>query len=526
MSDFFPSERPASANLHEFSVSELAGSIKRTIETNFERVRVRGELGRVTIAKSGHMYADLKDDKAVINTIMWRGSVSQLPFRPEEGLEVVAEGKLSTYPGRSNYQLVADTMSPAGAGALMALLEERKKKLAAEGLFETSRKRPLPVFPRVIGVVTSPTGAVIRDILHRITERFPVHVLVWPALVQGEKAAAQIAAGIQGFNALAPGGPVPRPDVLIVARGGGSIEDLWPFNEEIVVRATAASEIPLISAVGHETDTTLIDYASDRRAPTPTGAAEIAVPVRTELLQDVDAHGQRLPRALTQHVRHNQQDLAALAARLPKPQTLLEGRQQRFDYAESRLSSALQSAVVRKRGQYDQIAPRLRPQTLRTALTQLQSNVERAGRDLASGLSRSVVKGNERLEMLDRRLTARQGALLKAASDRREIDQLSERLERSVKRTVSEKSDRAARAGNLLEALSYQATLKRGYAVVRDSSGGLVRTREIASEHARLSVQFADGALEVSTSAPSASDPPSRKPKPAPPKPAKQGDLF
>lgn len=192
MSDFFPSERPASANLHEFSVSELAGSIKRTIETNFERVRVRGELGRVTIAKSGHMYADLKDDKAVINTIMWRGSVSQLPFRPEEGLEVVAEGKLSTYPGRSNYQLVADTMSPAGAGALMALLEERKKKLAAEGLFETSRKRPLPVFPRVIGVVTSPTGAVIRDILHRITERFPVHVLVWPALVQGEKAAAQI----------------------------------------------------------------------------------------------------------------------------------------------------------------------------------------------------------------------------------------------------------------------------------------------------------------------------------------------
>ena len=280
MSDFFPSDRPASANLHEFSVSELAGSVKRTIEDTYDRVRVRGELGRVTIAKSGHMYADLKDDRAVINTIMWKGNSSRLPFRPEEGLEVIAEGKLSTYPGRSNYQLIADTMNPAGAGALMALLEERKKKLAAEGLFAAERKKPLPYLPRTIGVVTSPTGAVIRDILHRIRERFPVHVIVWPALVQGERAASQIAAGIEGFNSFNENSRVTRPDVIIVARGGGSIEDLWPFNGEVVVRAAAASEIPLISAVGHETDTTLIDFVSDRRAPTPTGAAEIAVPVR------------------------------------------------------------------------------------------------------------------------------------------------------------------------------------------------------------------------------------------------------
>ncbi len=268
----------------ELTVSDLAGAIKRTIETNFDRVRVRGELGRVTIAKSGHMYADLKDDKAVINTIMWKGSVSRLPFRPEEGLEVIAEGKLSTYPGRSNYQLIAETMSPAGAGALMALLEERKKKLAAEGLFDPTRKKPLPFLPKVIGVVTSPTGAVIRDILHRIQDRFPVHVIVWPALVQGEAAAKQIEAGIRGFNALTETSAVPRPDVIIVARGGGSIEDLWPFNEEIVVRAASDSVIPLISAVGHETDTTLIDFVSDQRAPTPTGAAEIAVPVRAELM--------------------------------------------------------------------------------------------------------------------------------------------------------------------------------------------------------------------------------------------------
>ena len=268
-----PSESPPSNDV-ALSVSDLAASLKRTVETNYDHVVVRGELGRVTIARSGHMYCDLKDERAVLNTVMWKGQVSRLPFKPEEGLEVIATGRLSIYEGRSNYQMIAASMRPAGAGALMALLEERKKKFAAEGLFAPEHKKPLPYLPRTIGVVTSPTGAVIRDILHRIGDRFPVRVIVWPALVQGDNAAGQITAGIQGFNAMTG---ADRPDVLIVARGGGSIEDLWPFNEENVVRAAFNSEIPLISAVGHETDTTLIDYVSDARAPTPTGAAEIAV---------------------------------------------------------------------------------------------------------------------------------------------------------------------------------------------------------------------------------------------------------
>ena len=280
-------DSPAPSNQPDLTVSELAASLKRTIETNFDRVRVRGELGRVTIARSGHMYADIKDDKAVLNSVMWKGQVDKLPFRPEEGLEVIAEGKLSIYAGRSNYQLIASSMRPAGAGALMQLLEERKKKLAAEGLFDPQHKKKLPFLPATIGVVTSPTGAVIRDILHRVADRFPVRVILWPALVQGDLAAGQIEAGIRGFNALKP---ADKPDVLIVGRGGGSIEDLWPFNEEAVVRAAFESEIPLISAVGHETDTTLIDYVSDARAPTPTGAAEIAVPVRADLAVAVDEY--------------------------------------------------------------------------------------------------------------------------------------------------------------------------------------------------------------------------------------------
>lgn len=530
MSDFFPSDRPPNANLHEFSVSELAGSIKRTIETNFERVRVRGELGRVTIAKSGHLYADLKDDKAVINTIMWKGSVSRLPFRPEEGLEVVAEGKLSTYPGRSNYQLIADTMNPAGAGALMALLEERKKKLSAEGLFASERKRALPSFPAVIGVVTSPTGAVIRDILHRISDRFPVHVLLWPVLVQGERAAAQITEGIEGFNALPLDGPIPRPDVLIVARGGGSIEDLWPFNEENVVRAAAASDIPLISAVGHETDTTLIDYASDVRAPTPTGAAEIAVPVRSELLQDTDSLGQRLMRALTQHASRSARELQSVAARLPRPQALFETRQQRFDFAESRLASGLQSAVLRKTGRYDQIGPRLRPQALRTSISHMQTALDRSGKGLSTGLTRAAQKHGDRLSALEKRLASRGEALMKSARNTEQIDYLSDRMSRAVSRSLSARTDQLNSATGMLEALSYQATLKRGYVVVRDEHGGVVRTKEAASQHSSLSLQFSDGDLDVrADGAPSAlpPSPPKSGPKSASSKTkGEQGSLF
>ncbi len=284
--ELFEDARPG-GNAPEFTVSEISGAVKRVIEGEFGRVRVRGEIGRISRPASGHLYLDLKDERAVLGAVVWKMTARTLAFRPEEGMEVVATGRLTTFPGSSKYQMVIEELAPAGVGALMAMLEKRKQALAAEGLFDAARKRALPYLPEVIGVITSPSGAVIRDILHRLRERFPRPVLIWPVTVQGERCAAEVAAAIRGFNAIAPGGPVPRPDLLIVARGGGSIEDLWGFNEEIVVRAAAESRIPLISAVGHETDTTLIDFAADRRAPTPTAAAEMAVPVRLELIAAV-----------------------------------------------------------------------------------------------------------------------------------------------------------------------------------------------------------------------------------------------
>ncbi|MBU6471974.1 MAG: exodeoxyribonuclease VII large subunit, partial [Alphaproteobacteria bacterium] len=308
----------AKPNLPEYSVSELSGALKRTVEDAFPFVRVRGEISGLKAAASGHVYFDLKDEKAVLNAIIWKPTARALKLKPEPGMEVVCTGRVTTYPGSSRYQLIVEQMELAGAGALMALIEERKKRLAAEGLFAAERKQPLPFLPEVIGVVTSPTGAVIRDILHRLSDRFPRRVILWPVAVQGEKAAGEVAAAIRGFNALAPGGPVPRPDVLIVARGGGSIEDLMAFNEEVVVRAAAESAIPLISAVGHETDTTLIDFASDRRAPTPTAAAEIAVPVRAELVQQVRDLDNRGHRGFTRAMADRRTMLAGLARVLPR----------------------------------------------------------------------------------------------------------------------------------------------------------------------------------------------------------------
>ena len=325
------------SNLAEYTVTELAFALKRTVEEAYGLVRVRGELSGFKRAASGHLYFALKDEKALIDAVAWRGSVPKLAFEPADGLEVICTGRLTTYPGRSKYQLVVERIEPAGVGALMALLEERRRLLTAEGLFDQARKRPLPFLPEVIGVVTSPTGAVIRDILHRVADRFPVRVLVWPVLVQGEGAAEQIAAAIRGFGALPMGGAVPRPDVLIVARGGGSIEDLWAFNEEAVVRAAAASPIPLISAVGHETDTTLIDHAADRRAPTPTAAAEMAVPVRRDLLlQQSDLDG-RLHHAVARRLDQLAQRLDGLARGLPRPEMVLGMAAQRLDDLGERL---------------------------------------------------------------------------------------------------------------------------------------------------------------------------------------------
>ena len=332
-------------NPPEYSVSEIAGALKRTVETAFGQVRVRGELSGFKRQPSGHWYGCMKDERAVIDLVMFKGPAAMLAFRPEDGFEVVVTGKLTTYPGRSKYQIVVERMEPAGVGALLAQIEARRLKLAAEVLFDAARKRQLPYIPRVIGVITSPTGAVIRDILHRLADRFPRHVLVWPVQVQGDAAAAQVTNALRGFNAIAPGGAVPRPDLIIVARGGGSIEDLAAFNEESVVRAVAASTIPVISAVGHETDTTLIDFVSDWRAPTPTAAAERAVPVLAELKAALAMQAARLDRAMARDLAQRRERTQATARRLPPPRTLLALPSQRADDLSDRLPRALRTAA-------------------------------------------------------------------------------------------------------------------------------------------------------------------------------------
>ena len=373
------SKTPASTenrtNLPEVTVSELSLGLKRTLEDAFGFVRVRGELGKVTYHSNGHIYLDLKDDKACIAGVIWRGASAKVKLKLEMGLEVVASGRITTYAPQSKYQLVIESIEPAGAGALMALLEERKKKLKAEGLFDPARKKPLPYLPEVIGVVTSPTGAVIRDILHRLTDRFPRRVLVWPVRVQGDTCAAEVASAIEGFNALKQGGALPRPDVLIVARGGGSLEDLWGFNEEIVARAAAASEIPLISAVGHETDFTLIDFVSDRRAPTPTAAAELAVPVRAELLATAASHAARLSGCLRRYFDGLRNELRGLTRGLPTLDAILAMPRQKVDSLGERLPRALHANAHRYRVALTRTSGRLTPANLKSRIEHLKSRV-------------------------------------------------------------------------------------------------------------------------------------------------------
>ena len=368
---------PPGDNSPALSVGELAGSLKRLIESEFGQVRVRGEISGFKRHSSGHCYFSLKDENACIDAVIWRGSAGALAFRPEDGAEVIATGRMTTYAGRSKYQLVVERLELAGEGALMALLERRRKALAAEGLFDESRKRRLPFLPGVIGVVTSPTGAVIRDILHRLEDRCPTHVLLWPVPVQGEGASAKIAAAIRGFSAIAADAPIPRPDLLIVARGGGSIEDLWAFNEEEVVRAVADCPIPLISAVGHETDTTLIDHAADRRAPTPTAAAEMAVPVRAELFASIGELGRRAGNCLSRMADRSRERLELTVCRWPDPEALFAPAAQRLDEVGERLPRGLASRASVARADLNGVAPRLRPELL-------LDRVSRASEKLAS----------------------------------------------------------------------------------------------------------------------------------------------
>ena len=394
----------ATSNAPEFTVSELSGAVKRTVESSFSHVRVRGEIGRMSMPRSGHVYLDLKDDRAVIAGVIWKGVAARLTHRPEEGMEVIATGRLTTFPGQSKYQIVIDDIRPAGVGALMAMLEKRRAALQAEGLFDAERKKKLPFLPEVIGVVTSPSGAVIRDILHRLRDRFPRKVLIWPVAVQGERCAPEVTNAIRGFNALTPGGALPRPDLLIVARGGGSLEDLWGFNEESVVRAAAESDIPLISAVGHETDTTLIDFAADLRAPTPTGAAEKAVPVRLDLLNWLRQQDGALTRGITSALTARQQRLSDLSRALPRPETLMDAARQRLDLASIRLAPALRDRTARARTLADRASARLDPALDRAVARKRLALTERAARLSPAQLNGQIRQGQR---SLNRRLHAR-----------------------------------------------------------------------------------------------------------------------
>ena len=461
------------SNVPEFTVSELSFALKREIETGFPRVRVRGEISQPSFPRSGHCYFRLKDENAVLDAVCWKGTMPRLGLKIEEGMEVIATGKLTTYAGSSRYQIIIDRVELAGEGALLKLLEDRRKRLQAEGLFDVDRKRPLPFLPVVVGVVTSPSGAVIRDILHRLADRFPRHVLVWPVAVQGDKAAAEVAAAIAGFNRLPEqGGPVPRPDILIVARGGGSLEDLWAFNEEIVVRAAAASTIPLISAVGHETDTTLIDFVSDRRAPTPSAAAEMAVPVRADLMAQTLDFGKRTMACMNRVLREANLAVSGLARGLGDPLRLIEERQQRLDVSGERLALATRQ-LVERRGHALAAARLIEPHAVIRAKEQLLVAEARALRGAMERFKGDTVQRIER------------------TTDR--IEQYGERLRRCGTELLAHGVRQVEQLGKLLESYSFHSVLNRGFALVRDQDGHPVMTAAETRAGDTIAIEFADG---------------------------------
>jgi exodeoxyribonuclease VII large subunit len=513
-------------NAHEYSVSEISIALKRTVEDAFGNVRVRGEIsGYRGPHSSGHAYFSLKDDRSRIEAVVWKGTFGKLKFRPEEGMEVIATGKLTTYPGSSKYQIVIENLEPAGAGALMALLEERKRKLAAEGLFDEGRKQLLPFMPRVIGVVTSPTGAVIRDIIHRISDRFPLHVIVWPVRVQGETTGAEVSAAVNGFNALTEDGPIARPDVIIVARGGGSLEDLWGFNDEAIVRAVAASDIPVISAVGHETDWTLIDLAADIRAPTPTGAAEMAVPVRAELEATLAGLGARLRAGTSRNMDRQRQALRAAVRALPSPDQLFALPRRRFDEGAGRLDRAAVSGTERKRALLSAI--RLSPATLERSIAEARRHLARAAAQLPKCARAYLDKRKERLRSAAARMTIEPIARRNAEA-RRTVDRLGTRMPVLFDARLGDRRQKLAQSARLIGSLSHQAILDRGFALVSDADGKLLKRAVEVSEGMRLSIRFADGVQEAIAAAGGGTVEPARpKPKPASPKPASgQGNLF
>ncbi len=518
------------SNQPEYTVSELSGAVKRVIESEFGLVRVRGEVGRVSRPSSGHLYFDLKDDRSVIAAISWKGQVAKMQTRPEEGMEVIATGRMTTFPGQSKYQLIVEDVAPAGAGALMAMLEKRRAALQAEGLFDPARKQALPYLPGVIGVVTSPSGAVIRDILHRLRDRFPRHVLIWPVAVQGQSCAPEVAAAIRGFNAIAPGGAIPRPDLIIVARGGGSLEDLWGFNEEIVVRAAADSRIPLISAVGHETDTTLIDHAADRRAPTPTAAAEMAVPVRMELLATLEALGARQTQGLVRGLGLRGQRLRDLSRALPRVEVLTQGPAQRLDAASGRLSGALGLMVARKRSLLERAGAGLRLEALRGLMTRRADRLEARFGQADALARRRLEQAHARLDKWASRLAPSLGRLIAdAARDvgrgREQLAGLEARLNAAQTARLAGLAGRLDALERMRQTLGYDQTLRRGYAVLR-GDGQVVTSRVDAAKAAVLEAEFHDGRLSLRQIDGPAPPPAAAKAKPRKTGGPDQGSLF
>ena len=476
-------------NLPELTVSELSAALKRTIEDAHGYVRVRGELGKVSYHGNGHVYFDLKDDRACIAGVIWRSTALRIQLRLEAGLEVVVTGRLTTYPGRSQYQIIVETLEPAGIGALMALVEERKRKLAAEGLFDEARKQLLPFLPAIVGVITSPSGAVIRDILHRLADRFPRCVLLWPVKVQGEGSAVEIAAAIHGFNALPERGDSilpPRPDLIIVARGGGSLEDLWSFNEEIVVRAAAASLIPLISAVGHETDVTLIDFAADRRAPTPTAAAEMAVPVRSELLLDIESLSRRALACWRRNQDARWAELRSASRALPKSEDVVALPRQRLDHAAASLDRALRTNAHVHHVRFSRVAGRLSDRLLRTAIDRRRERYGSLSLRLRAGVAANLTIHRTRIGQERERLVA-----------------FGERVRRAIRHSIALRTLRAERGGELLAAFSYRGVLARGFALVRDAKGRPLRTAAAITAGMPLDIEFADGRIGARAETPS-----------------------
>ena len=527
------------SNATEISVTELSSALKRTLEDRFGYVRVRGEIsGYRGPHSSGHAYFSLKDAGARLDAVIWKGVFQRMRVRPEEGLEVIATGKITTFAGKSSYQIVVETIEPAGVGALMALLDARRRKLTAEGLFDPARKQLLPYMPRVIGVVTSPTGAVIRDILHRLADRFPVHVLVWPVRVQGETSAAEVARAIIGFNALPPDGSIPQPDLLIVARGGGSLEDLWGFNEEIVVRAAADSDIPLIAAVGHETDWTLIDHAADVRAPTPTAAAELSVPVRSELLArlaDLDGRGRG---AMLRFAQRKRGDLRALARALPTGEALLAGPRQRFDQAGAAIQTKVRAGLDARALSIALLSRKLTrhsPRALFAAAVErrraLAGRLARAGEQLtrrfrdalgqstvalARVASRDSRRRAERLAAATRRWEALLSAERRRARERAQaLPGLEIRLRRAFADSLRRRRDRVASATQLLGAVSYRSVLARGFALVKDEKGRPLHRAADVLPPQSLKIQFADGEIDATAGGPGAPRKPAKAKKPA-----------